>query len=269
MSKNIFLFNKIGATNQLEVNDLTVNQDLKLNGADTDCLLKTDSNSNVVTFTNGPARYLIEVDGTTLKPEWTNSIRVDEIETNLIKINNTQQADILVIGDNLGNVERLAKGPNNYVLCCDDFNTFGLNYKSVYQLLNLQAGQVFSDNIGFIYNEKTYTNLQPAENTFTTNSLLKSDNVPVVVGRKYKITYNFISTQASGSGTNVFDVYVQFIGLVKSYATPIQQNCETIIHVFTSPTSGLINIALTGGHTPTSALGKAGNIMFLCEPLGV
>jgi hypothetical protein len=266
MSKNIFLFNKIGAQNQMEVNDLTVNQDLKLNGADTDCLLKTDSNSNVVTFKNGPARYLIEVDGTTLKPEWTNNIKVDDITTNTMTINNTTQGDILVIGDGIGSVERLVRGPNNYILCSDD-NTFGLNYKSIYQLLNLQPGNLFADTNGFIYSEKPYTAQQPATTSFFTNEYIKIDNVPLVAGRKYKITYNFVNLQ--GSGQNLYTVNVSTIGNIKSYVTTALQSCENVIHYFTSNVSSVVTISLIASHNPVNENGVITNIIFIMEPLGV
>lgn len=269
MSKNIFLFNKIGAQNQMEVNDLQVNQQLKLTGADPDCLLKTDSNSNVVTFTNGPARYLIEVDGTSLKPEWTNSIKVDEIETNTIKINNTTQADILVIGDNLGNVERLVRGPNNYILCSDD-NTFGLNYKSIYDLISLPTGQVFADQNGRFFTDRFFADQQIATTTITGTGLtiLKQNNVPLVAGRNYKLTYNYQLQQPDGQ--TVFIAEISGIGQVKSYTNSSLSGIDTIVHYFTANNTGLIQIRLQGIHVPsTNSYCFCGNIVFIVEPLGI
>ena len=79
--------------------------------------ISTDSNSDVVTFNNGPDRYLLEIDGTSHIPTWTNNILVDDITTNTMTINSTVIGDLLNIGDNVGSVERLPNGLNNQVLC--------------------------------------------------------------------------------------------------------------------------------------------------------
>lgn len=252
----------------MEVNDLTVNQDLKLNGADTDCLLKTDSNSNVVTFNNGPARYLIEVDGTTLKPEWTNNIKVDEIETNTIKINNTAQADILVIGDNLGNVERLVRGPNNYILCSDD-NTFGLNYKSIYDLINIPTGQVFTDVNGRFFSEKAFTDQYIPGTSITGNALtnLRIINAPIIAGRKYKLTYNFLTQQPDGE--TIYFANITGIGQVKTFNNTSLKSIDTMIHFFTAPSSGSFQFTLSAIHVPpANSFCVCSNIIFMLEPLG-
>lgn len=264
MSKNIFLFNQISKQNDFEVNNLTVNQDLKLTGAESDCLLSTDANSNVVTFNNGPSRYLLEIDPLTLKPKWTNNILVDDITVNEMTINNTQQADLLVIGDGLGSVERLPRGPNNYVLCSDNL-TFGLNYKSIYQLLNLQAGNLFADNSGIIYSEKptTYTLFS---STFSTSTPILNVQHNVVINRKYKITCNFINTQLSGQ--NFYNLSVSSIGILKNYFTTTLQSSETLISFYTAINTGTDFISLTGTHNPTSEVGTATRISLIVEPLG-
>ena len=258
--KNIFLFNKISAQNELNVNNLTVNQQLKLNGADLNELLITDSNSNVITFNNGSDRYLLEIDGTSHQPAWTNNILVDDITTNTMTINNTQ-ADVLVIGDGIGSVERLPKGLNNQVLCVDA-STFGLNYKYIYQLLNLSVGTVFSDNSGNIYSDRTSYGVGGIA-TFTNSTVLFSFNKSVVNGRNYKATLSWNSLQAIG-GNITYTVNITG----QSATTYVTFSQENIMIPFTANFTGTCTIQLVGARLPTSSNGTVNKVNIVVEPLG-
>jgi len=266
MSKNIFLYNKITSQNTLDVNQLTVDQKLTLSGATPFSLLETDANSDVVTFNNGPANYVLEIDPTDLKPSWTNALTIDSVTLNSMHINSTSQADILCIGDNANTLARLPVGPNGYVVCSDT-STFGLNYKSVSSLLNLSDGSVFSDNSGNIYSEKSSFGVSGAT-TFSSSTNLFTLNSNVVNARNYKVTVSWNNLINNG-GSNTYTLSITGQSSI-TYVTSVASSQENISTAFTANFSGSSSFQLIGGHSGGSAgaNGTSNKVTIIVQPLG-
>jgi hypothetical protein len=267
--KNIFLFNKISAQDNLDVNHLTVNQELTLKGATPNELLITNSSSDIVTFNNGPDRYLLEIDSTSHTPKWTNNILVDDITTNTMTINNTFIGDLLTIGDNIGSVDRLPNGLNNQVLCVDTSLAYPLKYKYVNQLLGLSNGVVFADGSQNLFTERATFNTSAIPITFTTSAVLNQITSNVVNGRKYKVSASWNNLINSG-GSNIYTLTIT--GQTNNtYVTTVSSSQENIMTAFTAGFTGTCGIQILGAHVGGSggANGTASKVFIIIEPLGV
>lgn len=262
MSKNIYLYNKINAQDNFEVNQLTVNQKLHLTGSTANELLITDANSDVVNFTNGPDRYLLEIDSATHAPAWTNNISIDDITTNTMTINNTQQGDVLVIGDTQGSVDRLPLGLNNTVLAVDTSGGYPLKYKSIDSILNLSQGKLFVDNTGIIYTDQSSYGISGAV-VFSSSTVLYSINKTVVNGRNYKASVSFNNIQSSGNNTYTLNISDQ---TPLTYVTTSTSSQENIIFPFTASFNGSATIQLVGSHLPSGA-GTVNKVSIICEAI--
>ena len=265
MSKNIFLYNRVAAQNDIEVNKLKVNEQLTLTGADPNELLITDSNSNIITFNNGPSRYILEIDPINLKPSWTNTITVDDITTNTMTINNTQQADVIVIGDTIGSIARLPKGLNNQVLVVDN-GTFGLNYKYIKDIIGLStAGKIFIDAFGNFFTEKSYFGTSGVV-AFTNSTTLYQLPVSTIGGNKYTVTVSFNNTQPTGN--NTYSLAIDGQGTVLTYVTSSTSSQENISWSWVSGINGTTNIQLIGAHLPNTSNGTVNKVHIIVQPLG-
>lgn len=276
MSKNIFLYNKPSTSqNDLQVNNLTVNQQLKLNGADPNELLITDADSNVVTFNNGPDRYLLEIDAATHTPKWTNNISIDAVTTNELRINNLQTGDLLVANEGPsvdGYLERLPIGFNDTVLSTNTISGFPLQYRYIPDILNLPTGPIFSlaGSSNQFYVHRNHYDISPNPVTFQGSTVLfQTVYNNAFQSANYKITITFINL-INGGGTNIYSLVIPGIGTLLTYTTTQVDGFEVIVQPYNQPFNGAVTIQLVGAHVGGAgdSSGTVNQQTILVEPLG-
>jgi len=282
--KNIYNYDVISGQNNLNVNTLTINQDLTLTGAPINSLLITDPNSNVIAFTNGPANYILAIDPLLIKPSWTNDIIVDRVQTNSMKIFGTQEGDILQVSN--GDIARVAIGTTGQILTVGDTNNVQWQDLILPDPLSIQdltlttslhinfgtGGKLFVDsNSKIVYSELTQNYQDNNSTNYTDIGLIVLStyfSFSTVSGRKYCLSCNF------GNGNSVPNI--SFINMkigntvIKScskyYAIIGLNDNIHFQYVFTANTTGLITVSLEG--QTSTGQNTASNFTWLLSPLG-
>lgn len=200
--KNIFGTNNDQSSlnlNEITANKITVNSDLCLSGLNSGSIIinSNDGNDCVNELLIGPARYVLEVDQSTNIPAWTNNIKVDRIESNIIKYAGTQQGDLLQANDNGGSIEldRIPIGTSGQILTVNSLSN-GAEWNDL-NLSNLGTNGGLFNLDGFVTLLRSYSATAP---DFTGSALGYGPNIyNVNPGVTYEVMLTYEYNKLPGS----------------------------------------------------------------------
>lgn len=193
-------------------------------------------------------------------PGYTNSLSINTLTANDIKINNLVNGD-LIVGVTNDFVDRLPLGPSGYILTSNGSDPIWSPIS-----LPFNNAMLFVNGSGLIYGERASYGLSPAPITFTTSTTIYSLNVTTVNTRNYKVSISF-NNIISGGGQNSYSLNISGIGTFLTYVTANTSSQENIILPFNANATGNISISLIGAHTGPGN-GTAFKVYIICEPLG-
>jgi hypothetical protein len=271
--KSIYNYEKTPNQGTTTITELTVTNNLRLTGAN-DGLLEVVG-SNVGDIPNGPIRYLLEIDQSNNRPAWTNNIKVDEVETNTIKINGTSRGDLLVM-DNSNEASRLPVGSSGQILTSngitpewqalilpDPFNLNDLTINNSLRISNLTNGFLYVNNTGNVSRVQNshYQELLSYPISFTSLQTLITFPFNVISGFTYKVSVNFIH-EANSNVTTYQIIIPSFAGKL---ITVSQNMPVTVFFIYTASFTG-VQFMIVNGSVNTS-ISNASLFSFSAEVL--
>lgn len=259
--KNIYNYDVVPSQEELFVNDLTISNNLTLQGANNGLLEVL--NQNVVDIPNGPDRYVLEIDQVTNRPAWTNNVKTDTLETNTLKINNTFEGDLLTFNSGGVDIVRLPLGTSGQLLVSNGLqpewqnlivpDPLVLNDVTIdnsLKITNEVKGIAFINNSKYVVSEdvQVLNFIDSGSAAFlspVTNILVSSFFVNLVSGRRYRLNLSFIY-----SCTNTLVIRIPFNGGMPAKDLTANKPSNTLgdlfshSYVFTSNTTSVVSFEL-------------------------
>ena len=209
-------------------------------------------------------------------PGYTNSLNINTLTCNDLKINGVQTGDLLV-GVTNNFIDKLPIGISGNLLTSDGTNpvwapiTFPnpLTLQNIVLTSSLQLtypgyGILILDNSNIVTTDRNNFKLDSSVINFPNSPLILSTfNYTIKNGFSYNINCNFNCSASPNTATLVMNLH---IGSARSWTTNLNNSSQYTSYSFTSNTSGTFTANITG--TMNTANGSANNFVWNLIALG-